>query len=345
MLASEVVSMSLLPRAGRGRRLALVAALAALLAGCTQRVPEVTSGEYLRSWGLGAINAMGAYQAGATGRGVTVAMVDCGLQDAPREVLRNVSRNSVDIFAAERALPATDRHGTYMAGPLGSALDRRGLVGVAYNAELLSVRADIEGGHNGQCAFKASSLARAVQYAADQKAQVIVLPLQATRPMGPAFETALKNAVDGGAVVVIAAGNRSADQPGYPARYAADPRFAGAIVAVGATTAEGELTKWSNRAGPTKAWYLAAPGERVVTDCGRKTCRLVSGTSFAASYVAGALALVMEGHPQLTGREALALLLQNARDTGEPGADPTYGWGVLDVGKVFPQTAEAKRRG
>lgn len=337
--------MSMSSPAGRGARLAVCAMLAALLGGCTQRIPEVTSGEYLRSWGLGAINAMGAYQAGATGRGVRVAMIDCGLQDAPREVMRNVSRNSVDIFGGERSLPPTDRHATYMAGPLGSALDRKGLVGVAYNAELLSVRADFEGGYNGQCAFRPSAIARAVQYAADQQARIIVLPLQATKPMGAAFETALKNAADAGAVIVIAAGNRSAEQPTYPARYAADPRFAGAIVAVGATSAEGELTKWSNRAGETKAWYLAAPGERVVTDCGKKTCRLVSGTSFAASYVAGALALVMEGHPELSGREALALLLKNARDSGDPGADPTYGWGVLDVGRVFPQTAEAKRRG
>lgn len=327
--------MRAMARAGLARRLAICAALAALLAGCTQKAPDVTSGEYLRSWGLGMINAMGAYRAGATGRGVTVAMIDCGLQDAPREVLRNVSRNSVDIFADERTLPATDRHGTYMAGPLGSALDRKGLVGVAYNAELLSVRADFEGGHNGQCAFRASALARAVQYAADQRAQVIVLPLQATRPMGPAFETALKSAVDGGAVVVIAAGNRSADQPTYPARYAADPRFAGAIVAVGATGADGQLASWSNRAGLTQAWYLAAPGERVVTDCGRKSCRLVSGTSFAAAHVAGALALVLEARPELSGRQALALLLENARDGGEPGADPAYGWGVLDLGRVF----------
>ncbi|MDD3838552.1 MAG: S8 family serine peptidase [Phenylobacterium sp.] len=327
--------MSTAKRGVTGLRLALCAALAALAAGCTQKIPDVTSGEYLRSWGLGSINAMGAYQVGATGRGVTVAMVDCGMQDAPREVLRNVSRDSVDIFAGERSLPATDRHGTYMAAPLGAALDRKGLVGVAYNAELLSVRADFEGGYNGQCAFRASALARAVQYAADRKARVIVLPLQASRPMGPAFETALKNAVDSGAVVVAAAGNRSAAEPTYPAKYAADSRFEGAVVAVGAVSAEGELARWSNRAGPTRSWYLAAPGERVVAECGKKTCRLVSGTSFAAAHVAGALALVMEARPELSGREALALLLKNARDTGEPGADPVYGWGVLDVGKVF----------
>lgn len=329
------------------RRSAACAALAVLIsgatAGCTPRVPDVTSGEYLRSWGLGVINAHNAYQAGATGRGVTVAMVDCGLQDARREVLRNVSRDSVDILAADRTQPATDRHGIHMAGPLGSAHNGRGLLGVAYNAKLLSVRADMEGGFNGECAFRASVLARAIHYAADQKARVIVLPLQANRPLGAAFEAALQHAVDAGSVVVIAAGNRAGEQPTFPARYAADPRFAGSLVAVGATRADGELTRWSNRAGATQAYYLAAPGERIVTDCGRRTCSLVSGTSFAAAYVAGALALVMEARPELSGREALTLLLENARDGGDPGADPTYGWGVLDIGKVFP--AAEKRRG
>ncbi len=269
-------------------------------------------------------------------------MIDCGLHQAPREVMRNVSRNSVDILAAERTLEPTDRHGSYMAAPLGSALDRKGLVGVAYNVSLLSVRADMEGGYEGKCAFKPSAIARAVTYAADQRARVIVLPLQANKPMGAAFEAALQRAVDAGSVVVIAAGNRAADQPTFPGLYAADPRFAGSLVAVGAAKPSGELTSWSNRAGPTRAWYIAAPGDRIITDCGDKTCRMVSGTSFAAAYVAGALALVMESRPELSGREALALILQNARDTGEPGADPTSGWGVLDVGKVFPARADGR---
>lgn len=316
------------------RRIGAAVLLAALSA-CAPTVPDVTSAEYLRSWGLGVIGATSAYQAGATGRGVTVAMVDCGLHQAPREVMRNVSRNSVDIFASERTLEPTDRHGTQMAGPLGSALDRKGLVGVAYNASLLSVRADMEGGFMGQCAFRPAAIAQAVDYAAEQRAQIIVLPLQATKPMGAAFEAALQKAVDAGSVVVIAAGNRAADRPTYPGLYAADPRFAGSVVAVGATKSSGELSSWSNRAGPAKAWYIAAPGERIITDCGEKTCKLVSGTSFAAAYVAGALALVMEARPELTGREALALLLKNARDTGEPGADAATGWGVLDVSKVF----------
>ncbi|HEY9217588.1 MAG TPA: S8 family serine peptidase, partial [Phenylobacterium sp.] len=202
------------------------AGLAALVlaSGCASpKAPDITSAEYLRSWGLGVIGAEDAYLAGATGRGVTVAMVDCGLQDAPREVMRNVSRNSIDILSEQRALPQTDRHGVQMAGPLGSAFDKKGLVGVAYNASLLSVRADMEGGWNGQCAFKPSVIARAVSYAVSQKARIIVLPLQASRPMGKSFETALQSAVESGAVVVMAAGNRAAEEPTYPARYAADP--------------------------------------------------------------------------------------------------------------------------
>ncbi|MET0293640.1 MAG: S8 family peptidase, partial [Phenylobacterium sp.] len=255
--------------------------------------------------------------------------------EAAPEVRRNVSRKSVDILAAQRRVPQTDRHGAYMAGPLGAALDRQGLVGVAYNARLLSVRADMEGGWRGQCAFLPSVLAQAVDYAADQKARVIVLPLQATRPLGKPFEAALLHAVEAGAVVVIAAGNRALAQPDYPGRYAADPRFGGALVAVGATRPNGTLADWSNRAGAASGHYLAAPGEQIFTDCGKASCRRVAGTSFAAAYVAGSLALVMEAHPELSGREALDLLLNSARDRGQPGEDPEYGRGVLDVGRAF----------
>jgi subtilisin family serine protease len=169
---------------------------------------------------------------------------------------------------------------------------------------------------------------------------VIVLPLQATKPMGGAFEAALQHAVDSGSVLVIAAGNRALERPSYPALYAADPRFAGALVAVGATKPNGELTDWTNRAGSAKAYYLAAPGDKIITDCGKATCRMVSGTSFAAAYVAGALALVMEARPELTGREAVDLVLRSARDRGPTGADSTWGWGFLDVGRMFP-TAQA----
>src|SRR5690606_29368 len=175
---------------------AAVAAFVLVLAGCATR-PDPNGLEYRLSWGLSAINAEPAYRSGATGRGVTVALIDCGLQGAQPELARNV-RASMDLFAGQRTVADFDRHASHVASPLGSALNGKGLLGVAYNASLLAIRADMDGGYNGECAFKPSDLARAVAYAADRKARIIVLPVQATRPMGPAFEAALSKAVDAG---------------------------------------------------------------------------------------------------------------------------------------------------
>jgi subtilisin family serine protease len=320
----------------KGAGPSLLAALAVALApaGAGAKGPRPNSAEYKKSWGLEAIGARAAYANGLTGKGVTVAIVDCGLNNAQRDLMRNVSRKSRDVVE-DRAMPVMDRHGSYVAGPLASALNGSGMVGVAYRATVIEVRADVDGGLDGACAFKPSDLARGIDYAIAQKARIIVLPIQGRKPMGERFEAALERLAQSGAIAVIAAGNRMGAEPTWPARYAVDPRFAGSIVVAGATGYRGAMTAWSNRAGLVKAYYIAAPGEWVLTDCLAK-CHLVSGTSFSTSYVAGALALVMEAWPKLTGREAAEQILSGARDAGEPGADDIYGRGILDLGRVFP---------
>jgi subtilisin family serine protease len=320
----------------RAARLSAFAALLMTLAACASAAgparPRTNSLEYRLSWGLETVNAKAAYRAGATGRGVTIALVDCGLEHAQPELRRNVSARSVDLNP-RRADAEPMRHADYVAGPLGSALDGRGLVGVAYNATLLSVRADFDGGWNGQCAFRPDDVARGLDYARANGARIAVLPLQASRPLGARFETALQRALDSGMAVVIAAGNGAEDQPSWPARYAADSRFAGGVVVVGAARADGSFAEWSNRAGAAAPYYVTAPGEGIITDCGRRYCKRVSGTSLAAPYVAGALALISEARPDLDGRDAIDLLLRSAHRPAE--ADLSRGRGLLDIGQAF----------
>jgi subtilisin family serine protease len=181
-----------------------------------------------------------------------------------------------------------------------------------------------------------------MDYALDRGAKVIALALQGPRRLNPAFEAALARATAAGAVVVVAAGNDAQPEPSWPARYAADPRFAGSVVAVGAVNARGQMTRWSNRAGDTRATYLLAPGQNVVTDCDTRFCTLVSGTSFAVPYVAGAIALVMQARPDLNGREAADLVLRAARDLGRSGPDAAFGRGLLDVGRAVRLARQAE---
>src|SRR5688572_27402329 len=123
-------------------RLAMGAAAYLALAGCAQSAgPWKGSIEYALSSGLRAVNAQPAYDAGYTGRGVMVALIDCGLDRKRKELGRNLSPYSTDLNPGRKVLIA-DRHGDEVAGPLGSSLDGRGLAGVAYNATVLSVRAD-----------------------------------------------------------------------------------------------------------------------------------------------------------------------------------------------------------
>lgn len=306
-----------------------------LLGACAAfQTPVETTAEYQRSWGLGAINALPAYQAGASGRGVLVAIVDCGLGD-DGELRRNISRRSVDLVQGRAAPMPIEPHADFVAGPLGAARDGRGLLGVAWRARVLSIRADIDGGFNGQCAFRPHDLARAIDYALTQGARVIVLPVQHPRPLVGGFEEALARAVSAGAVVVTAAGNDGQGAPAYPAAYAADPRFERGVVVVGAERHDGDLAAWSNRAGPAALRYISAPGEAVLTDCGRLTCKQVSGTSFAAPYVAGALALVLDARPSLSPQDAADLILAAGRDRGAEGVDLVRGRGGLDVGAAF----------
>lgn len=315
-------------------RIALGAVLCAgalALSACAPRGPWKGSIEYRLSSGLRAINAQPAYDAGYTGRGVMIALIDCGLDKKQKQLGRNLSPLSTDLNPSRKVLIA-DRHADEVAGPLGSALNGSGLAGVAYNATLLSIRADFDGGWKGQCGFYPRDIARALDYAVEKGARVAVLPFRADQRFGPKFETSLQRAIEAGVAIVISSGNESSGEPSWPARYATDPRFEGSIIVAGGARQDGSLASWSNRAGHARGYFVIAPGEDVITDCDTKYCRLVSGTSVSAAYVAGGLALIMQAQPKLSAREAIELLLRSARAVGDP---EEAGRGVLDIGAAF----------
>lgn len=302
-------------------------------AGAWGHRPSTDSLGYKLSWGLNAIGAEAAYKAGYTGRGVRIGLIDCGLEGANRHVMRNVSRESGDVVGVRYA-SVVGQHGPWVAEPLGASLNGRGIIGVAYDATLLEVRADMDGGYKGECAFWPRDVAQALDYAVAHRARIVVLPMEAEHPLGEAFEAALGRLAKSGAVAVIAAGNEQQGQPAWPAQYAADPRYEGSVIVAGAATFKGEMAPWSNRAGATRDHYVLAPGQWVLTDCTDK-CHIASGTSFAAPFVAGAIALMMEAHPELSGPAAAARVLAAARDMGEPGVDAVFGRGMLDLTHAF----------
>ena len=295
------------------------------------------------SWSVRAIGADRLHALGVTGKGVTVAVIDSGLGPDAAGLAKSLSNASMDIIPGRKSGAQGDRHAVYIAETLVGSPDGEGAVGVAYDSTVLSIRADSDGACTKECAFSSVNLARALDYALSNKAKIIDLSLAGSHRLGDKFEKALARAVKAGAVVIVAAGNEGKQEPEWPARYAADPRFAGSVVAVGAVNRQGEMASFSDRAGAAHASYIAAPGQKVVTDCDADTCAIVSGTSFAAPHVAGSLALLLQAFPELNGRQALDLLLRSAATASGPDGDTVYGRGRLDVYKAY-QLALAEGR-
>jgi hypothetical protein len=96
------------------------------------------------------------------------------------------------------------------------------------------------------------------------------------------------------------------------------------------------MASFSNRAGVTAQSYLTAPGLNVPANCdGAGNCESVSGTSFAAPHVAGGIAMLLQYFPNLSGRDAVSILIRTADDRGETGTDAVWGRGAMNLTRAF----------
>jgi subtilisin family serine protease len=76
---------------------------------------------------------------------------------------------------------------------------------------------------------------------------------------------------------------------------------------------------------------VAAPGTSVRSSVPGGGYGLKTGTSMAAPHVAGAITLLRQAFPTITGWEAKLALYNTAIDLGTAGEDNTYGKGLIDV--------------
>jgi subtilisin family serine protease len=126
-------------------------------------------------------------------------------------------------------------------------------------------------------------------------------------------------------VVVAAVGNDGpAADPAYPAAY--EP-----VLAVTAVDRSGAVYRRAVR-GPHVD--LAAPGVNVWTAASVSGARWKTGTSFATPFVSAAAAILREARPELTALEVGEELRRLATDLGDPGPDPVYGAGLLNIGSL-----------
>lgn len=365
---------------------------------------DFETSEYNFTEGLPFLGASSAYAAGATGQGITIAVIDTSFDPDHPDLVGRILSTSFDINADTRAADDIDNegHGTLVAGVIAANKNDLAGHGIAFESDILAIRADRPGscqetGEDAGCRFPDQDLADAIDAAIDRGVRIINLSLGGTPDTNPILEDAVRRAAAAGILVVISAGN-DAEPAGSdpdtgdpiaatgtslnePANVAGTSGTFGRVVAVGSVDLNGIISDFSNRAGDgsepgsdpnNKNFYILAPGEGVVTTgpdddiffpdlptCGPgevNGCNdtddegdyyIVSGTSFAAPYVSGALALMLDLFPNMTPEDALSALLESADDyvstspdlireeTAGVGVDAVSGVGTMNLAAAF----------
>jgi subtilisin family serine protease len=333
----------------RNRILAATATAVAFVAAGAAPALAATDPLLSDQWALAEPQAMGAQEAWtqSRGNGVVVAILDTGVQvdhpdlagnlwTNPNEVLngKDDDKNGfvddvtgANMFTNDGNINDDEGHGTHVAGIIAArAGNDVGGSGVAPQARIMPVKV-LDSNRSGN----SSLLARGIRYAVDMGARILNVSINGDATTSD-LTAALHYASDKGATIVASAGNnsRNLDQtPSYPAS-SDEP----SVLTVTASDESGALPAFANRG--VNSVDLAAPGEMILSTALGSHYENRSGTSMAAPFVAGALALLQAARPEMSQAALRGALLGSAPKRGLlAGLLGGNGGGGLDVGAAM----------
>lgn len=305
-----------------------------------------------------------------TAKPVVVAVIDTGLDWNHQDIAwENIWRNSGEIdgngidddgngyiddiigwdfFANSPKAWDHDGHGTFVAGIIAATHSNgAGIAGINPTAKIMVLKAINNFGHS-----RASFLARALVYAADNGAQVVNMSVGG-KELSDIEQDAIAYAVSKGLVIVVAAGNEGVNVDTYG--IAASDQ----VITVASSDLDDKRTIFSNWG---QAIDITAPGIDVLSLRARRTDTMrdipgveyqpgaayvgddkrlyrASGTSFSAPIVAGVASLILANNPDLSPAQVRRILVNSARDIGTAGIDQYSGYGMLDARKALSADA------
>lgn len=280
----------------------------------------------------------------ATGSGAVVAVIDTGV-DATHPDLRGRVLDGYDFSGAETgATSDVVGHGTHVASIVAGG--GAGMAGVAPDAKIMPLKVFSDSASG----FSMEGYLRAIKYAADNGADVINISLgcggTASCYSQSEFD-AISYANDRGVVVVAAAGNGDAagmgmnndatSTPDYPSGYDLPN-----IVSVTSSTRLGGWSTWSNYG--ARGVDLAAPGESILVARPGSAYTSVTGTSFSAPHVTGAIALLAAARPTASADELRATLVAAVDKVGDL-ASRTVSGGTLNADSALRTSVPSANAG
>lgn len=302
--------------------------------------------EYRRSNSAASHGAIKAYEKGASGKGVTVAVLDSGVNGTLPAFRGRIAANSQDVVwdgAFDRGISDTIGHGTAVASIIAGAKDGQSTMGVAFESTILSLNTATCDAWR-QCQHFHSDLAKALDIARDSGARIVNMSLGGDGMSGELL-SAIDRATTAGMVIVISAGNDGQISPSDFALAAARDAGKGRVIIAGAMDGDRRLADFSNAAGAGADWFLVALGAGVNAHDQNGQAGTYNGTSYSAPVISGAAALLAGAFPHLTGGQIVEILLTTADDAGPVGDDYLYGQGILNIERAFAPLGEVKLAG
>jgi subtilisin family serine protease len=302
-------------------------------------------------WVLKAIHVPAAWRV-TRGRGVTVAVIDSGVDASVSDLAGSVEAGP--NYSGVRT-PASNAswgvHGTWMASLVaghGHAGGSSGIIGVAPQSRVLSIRVVTDQGDPGFARYQRErasrvqqALARAIRFATRHRVAVISMSLGYAAASLP-VRSAIQYALDSGVVVVASSGNSGGSpstrrQRQAPYSFPAD--YPG-VLGVGAVGRHGRAARFSS---DNLSVQVAAPGVQVPAQGRNGHYWLVSGTSPACALTAGVAALIKARYPGLAPALVDQAITASAQHRPPGGYDVEVGFGTVDATAALALAARLSR--
>ena len=245
-------------------------------------------------------------------KGVIVAVIDSGVDYTHEDLKDNMWVNTkeipdngkdddgngyvddyygVDIIDKKGNGDDTNGHGTHVAGIIAARNNNVGVMGIAYNVKIMSVKA---AAHNGT--LNQADIAKAVLYAYEMGAEVINMSFGGSAS-SIAVQDALQTAYNR-CVLVASAGNNgennepTAQDPIYLPNYPAALTYVLGVMSVDENGVESSFTNYDTKAFNNVEYELYAPGENIMSTLPGNQYGYLSGTSMAAPMVSAFAAIL-----------------------------------------------------
>ena len=282
---------------------------------------DIDPQEQLIPWNVDYIDSTYAHQMGLSGQGVKVGIIDSGIN--PHKDLK--ISGGINILDNNDSYYDGYGHGTKVAGIIGALDNSYGLIGVAPNVELYSIKVLKSNGKG-----SISDVVAGIEWAIDNNLDIVNFSLQTTVD-NSVLRNAVQKAYENNILLVASSGNKGGtkktDTVTYPAAY-------DKVISVAAVDKNGERASYSSTG---KRIDISAPGESVYTTVQSGLYFLADGTSMAAPHVSGVAALVLDSQPNLNVEEVRSILLKSKIPLGNP---KLYGKGIIDAQKAIKFSRE-----